>query len=116
MIRAMTLMTVAALGLWTIGFAADPPAQPKDAKEVKITGTMVCGACGLSETKKCSNVVQVKEGTKTINYFLDDKGTKEEYHEGVCGGGKIENVTVTGVVSEKDGKKFIKPSKVDVKK
>src|SRR3954469_13920600 len=99
MIRTMGLWMAAALGIWTVGFATEPLPQQKDAKEVKITGTMVCGACGLSETKKCSNVVQVKEGDKTVNYFLDDKGTKEDYHEGVCGGGKIENVSVTGAVS-----------------
>lgn len=90
--------------------------KPDDAKEVKMTGTLVCLACTLGEGKKCVNALQVKEKDKLVNYVLDDKGTKEDYHEEVCGGGKIENVTVTGIVSEKEGKKIIKPSKVDIKK
>jgi hypothetical protein len=85
------------------------------AKEVKLTGTLVCGACKLNESKKCTNVLQVKEKDKTINYWLTDKGNDEPYHEKVCGGGELKDVTVTGVVTEKDGKKTVKASKVDVK-
>ena len=80
------------------------------------SGTLVCGKCALKTTPKCINVLQVKEGDKTVNYFLDDKGNGESYHEGVCGGDKVEGVTVTGTVTEKDGKKYIKPSKVETKK
>lgn len=85
------------------------------AKEVKLTGTLVCGACKLNESKKCTNVLQVKEKDKTVNYWLTDKGNDEPYHEKVCGGGELKDVTVTGVVTEKDGKKTVKASKVDVK-
>jgi len=85
------------------------------AKETKLTGTLVCGACKLNESKKCTNVLQVKEKDKTINYWLTDKGNDEPYHEKVCGGGELKDVTVTGVVAEKDGKKSVKASKVDVK-
>lgn len=93
--------------------AADK-AEP--AKEVKLTGTLVCGKCALKATPKCSNVLQVKEGDKVVNYFLDDKGNGEPYHEGVCGGDKVEGVTVAGTVTEKDGKKYVKPTKVETKK
>ena len=103
------LTAVAVLGTaWT--------ATADDKKEVKLTGTLVCGKCSLKQTPKCSNVLQVKEGDKVVNYFLDDKGNGEDYHEGVCGGDKVEGVTVTGTVIEKDGKKYIKPSKVETKK
>ncbi|HJZ53732.1 MAG TPA: DUF6370 family protein [Gemmataceae bacterium] len=113
MIRAMLAVTAVVLAAWTFGTAAG---KPDEAKEVKMTGTMVCASCTLNETKKCVNVLQVKEKDKLVNYYIDDKGNKEDYHDGVCGGGKIENVTITGVVSEKEGKKWIKPSKVDIKK
>lgn len=93
---------------------ADDKADP--AKEVKLTGTLVCGKCSLKATAKCSNVLQVKDGDKLVNYFLEDKGNGEPYHEGVCGGDKVEGVTVTGTVAEKDGKKSIKPTKVETKK
>src|SRR5438067_11305939 len=111
----MLRLMVALIGLWAMGAVALSDDKPQG-KEVKLTGTMVCGSCGLNEAKKCANVLQVKEGTKTVNYWLDDKGNKEEYHEGVCGGGKVENVTVTGTVSDKEGKKWINPTKVHLKK
>jgi hypothetical protein len=107
MIR-LGLAAIVLLAFATTSFA-EPP------KTVKLTGTLVCGKCQLKTTPKCSNVLQVKEGDKLVNYFLDDAGTKEPYHEGVCGGDKVENVTVTGVVTEKDGKKMVKPSKVETK-
>lgn len=111
MIRVTIAAVAVSAGLWATGVVASA-----DDKEVKVTGTLVCGKCALKETAKCSNVLQVKEGGKTVNYYLDDKGMKEPYHEGVCGGDKIEGVTVTGTVTEKDGKKTLKPTKVETKK
>jgi hypothetical protein len=108
----MFALAVVAGALWSFASVA----SAEDKKEVKLTGTLVCGKCMLKETPKCSNVLQVKEGDKTVNYFLDDKGNKEDYHEGVCGGEKTEHVTVTGIVTEKDGKKWVKPTKVETKK
>lgn len=106
MIRAM--LVAVAFGV-SGSVSADEPAK---GKEVKLTGTMVCGKCSLGQTKACANVLQVKEGGKVVNYFFADKGNKEEYHENVCGDGKLPGVTVTGVVSEKDGKKTIKLTKI----
>ena len=93
-----------------------PPAAAADDKEVKVTGTLVCGKCQLKETAKCSNVLQVKEKDKVVNYYLIDKGNGETYHEGVCGGDKVENVTVAGKLTEKDGKKWVTPTKVEMPK
>ena len=86
-----------------------------DAKEVKLEGTLWCAKCGLKEVgvKKCTNAIQVKDGDKTVTYYLDDKGNGEDYHEGLCGGGKKEGAKVTGTVTEKDGKKWVKVSKVE---
>src|SRR5207249_9337519 len=66
----------------------------------------------LKETKKCVTAIRVKEGDKTVTYYLQDKGNGEEYHEAVCGGEKKKG-TVVGTVSMKDGKKWVKPSKVE---
>lgn len=110
MVRVTFLAAVVAVAGFAVGAWAD------EKKEVKLTGTLVCGKCALKATPKCTNVLQVKDGDKTVNYFLDDAGTKEEYHEGVCGGEKVPNVTVTGAVAEKDGKKVLKPAKVETKK
>jgi hypothetical protein len=83
-------------------------------KEVTLKGKISCAKCELKlkGVRKCQTVIQVQEDGKEVTYFFLDKGTKEEYHEAVCGGGKKDG-TVTGVVSEKDGKKWIKPSKVE---
>lgn len=88
----------------------------EEKKEVTLTGTLMCGKCGLKITPKCSNALQVKEGDKTVNYVLDDKGFDEPYHEEVCGDGKVEGVRVTGTVTEKDGKKWVKVTKFELPK
>ena len=85
-------------------------AQDKS-KEVTLKGTLLCAKCSLGKTSECTTAIQVKEGDKTVIYYLDDKGAGEEHHEPICGGSKKEG-TVTGTVSEKDGQKYIKPNKV----
>ena len=111
LILAAAAIAVVTAGVWTYGVA-----QAEEKKEVKLVGTLKCGKCGLKLTPKCSNALQVKEGEKVVTYILDDKGNREDYHEGVCGDGKIEGVTVVGTITEKDGKKWIKPTKVELKK
>jgi hypothetical protein len=84
-------------------------------KEVTLKGTIMCAKCALKEAKKCQTVIRVKEDGKEVTYYFDDKGNKEEHHAEVCGGAKKEG-TVTGTVFEKDGKRWIKPSKVEYAK
>jgi hypothetical protein len=89
-------------------------AQAQD-KEVTLKGTILCAKCALKDAKTCTTAILVKEGEKEVTYYFKDKGNKEDYHEEVCGGARKEG-TVTGTVSEKDGKKWITPKKVDYKK
>lgn len=98
----LTLLAFVAVG---VGAAED--------KEVTLKGKIMCAKCELKlkGVTKCQTVIQVKEGEKQVTYFFLDKGNQESWHEEVCGGGKKDG-SVTGVVSEKDGKKWIKPSKV----
>ena len=100
--------------------SADLPkaADKGDAKQVTLEGTLVCARCGLKEggVKKCTNALQVKDGEKTVTYYLDDKGSGEGYHEGLCGGGEKAGAKVTGTVTEKDGKKWVTAAKVVEKK
>lgn len=115
---ACAVFAVAAACLLASGSRAEDKKHQESAKETTLKGSLVCAKCTLKEkgVSKCTNAIQVKEGDKTITYLLDDKGTKESYHDDICGNGKKKEVTVTGIVSEKDGKKWIKPSKVEVKK
>lgn len=85
------------------------------ADDTTITGNMVCGKCTLHETDKCQNVVQVMEDGKTVNYYLKQNATAKDAHGPICQGGS-EKVTVTGTVKEKDGKKTMTASKIEVVK
>ncbi len=107
-LTGIVLTVLALVCLFTAGSrAAD--------KEVTLKGTIMCGKCELKQTKKCATLIKVKESDKDVIYWFDDKGNREEYHEEVCGGGKKEG-TVIGTVFEKDGKKWVKPSKVEYAK
>jgi hypothetical protein len=104
--RAIQLVVLAIVGLIFFSVAR------ADEKKVTLKGEIVCAKCELKEAKKCTTAVVVKEGDSHVTYYFDDKGSKEQYHEAVCGGGRKEG-TVIGYVSEKDGKKYIKPEKVE---
>src|SRR5947209_2381973 len=109
---AFTLLLVSMLGLiLAAGLRAE------DKKEVTLKGTILCAKCALKleGVTKCTTAIQVKEDGKDVVYLFDDKGAKEDYHEEVCGGGTKDG-TVTGVVTKKDGKLYIKPSKVEYTK
>jgi hypothetical protein len=101
MVSGLTVVFVLALGL-----------QAQEKKEVTLKGTLMCPKCELKDKdyKDCGNALQVKKDGKTETYYLDDKGKAEKYH--ACMKPK-ENVTVTGVVSEKNGKKVVKVTKID---
>jgi hypothetical protein len=93
-------------------FGTQAPAQDK---EVTLKGTILCAKCALKEAKTCTTAILVKEGNKDVTYYLKDNGDKETYHEEVCGGARKEG-TVTGTVTEKDGKKWIAAKKVEYAK
>lgn len=114
MIRSVLVLAALALGV-----VMSPAVRAEDKakeKEVKVTGSLMCAKCKLKMegVKTCVNALQVKEKDKTVTYLLDDKGVDEDYHE--CGGGEKKDVTVSGKLTEKDEKKTIKPTKVELKK
>jgi azurin len=90
-------------GIAGTAFAADT---------VTITGNMVCAKCVLHETKTCQNVVQVVQGTNTINYYLKQNDVSKAAHTPICGG-TSEKVTVTGTVKVKHGKETMTPTKIE---
>lgn len=86
-----------------------------EAKATTVEGKLVCTKCTLSETKGCEHAVKVKDGDKTITYYIvkaSEKGFKD-YHGKVCPAGSDLDVKVTGTVAEKDGKKTITNAKVE---
>jgi hypothetical protein len=107
----LAISLVAALALTGLFLGAARAAD----KEVTLKGTILCAKCELKETNKCVTAIKVKQTGKDVVYYFLDKGAKENYHEEVCGGG-VKEGTVVGVVSEKDGKKWVTPKKVEYTK
>jgi hypothetical protein len=81
-----------------------------DDKEVTLKGTITCAKCDLKQEKTCHTVIKVSEDGKDVVYYLDDAAGKKN-HKKICTEAK--KGSVTGKVSEKDGKKVITASKVE---
>ncbi len=84
-------------------------------KEVTVTGTITCAKCDLGTESKCTTVIKGKAtgSDKEEVYYFDEK-TGKDNHTKICKEAK--KGKVTGTVSEKDGKKTIKVSKVEFDK
>jgi hypothetical protein len=106
--KKLTLLIALLAGMAIVGATA-----ARAADETTITGSMVCGKCTLHLTPTCQNVVQVTVDGKTVNYFLKQNDVSKAAHDPICGGGS-EKVTVTGTIEEKDGKKTMTPTKIEV--
>ena len=97
------------LSLSAIVFAT---ALTASAEEVTLSGKATCAKCDLKTATKCQNVLQVTTAGKTTTYeLMGDKSTA--FHKQVCSESK--EATVTGTVSEKDGKKIITVAKIEAK-
>jgi len=82
--------------------------------EKTITGDGKCAKCALKETKECQNAVQVKEGDKTVTYYLVHNDVSKDFHDNICKGTK--KVKATGTVKEVDGKMQLTPTKIELVK
>jgi hypothetical protein len=100
------------LGLAVVlALVAGLQADDKDkGKEVTLKGTITCAKCDLKEADKCHTVIKVTKDGKDTVYYLDDKSSKKN-HKTICQEAK--KGSVTGTVSEKDGKKIITATKVE---
>ncbi len=100
------MFTLAILGTTVV-------AEDKKAEKKTLEGTLTCTKCALKETKVCGHALLVKEGDKEVKFYIADNGGKEPYHKHCCTADVP--AKVTGIVSEKDGKKTISEAKVEVK-
>ena len=82
--------------------------------EKTITGEGKCAKCALKETKSCQNAIQVKEGDKTVTYYLVQNDVSKKFHENICQ--ETKKVKATGTVKEVDGKKELTPTKIELVK
>ncbi len=85
------------------------------AADETYTGSIMCAKCTLkkADATKCQDVLVVKDGDKTTEYYVEKNAVAEKFGH-VCKDEK--SAVVTGTVSEKDGKKWITPSKMEEKK
>ena len=82
--------------------------------EKTVTGEGKCAKCTLKETDSCQNVVQVKEGDKTVTYYLVRNDVSKKLHDSLCKESK--KITVTGTVKEVDGKQQLTSTKIELVK
>lgn len=95
-------------------FALSPSsyaAAEEMAASVTLKGTATCAKCDLGTEKECASVLQVKEDGKTVTYHLTGKVDKV-WHKKICKTPK--EVKMTGTVSEKDGKKTLDVSEIEM--
>jgi hypothetical protein len=82
-------------------------------EEVTINGTVVCAKCTLKkgDAKECQDVLVAKDdkGVSSEYYIAANEVSKKFGH--TCKGESP--ATVTGDVTDKDGKKWIAPSKME---
>lgn len=103
------LAGLTAASLTTTTYAAS------DNATTTITGTALCAKCALHKTDHCQTVVQTTDNGKTVTYWLTGKEAKE-FHHNICTSQKGEKVTVTGKVTEKDGKEMLHVTKIKADK
>src|SRR5262249_41515572 len=100
----MVLVAVGAVA----AFSAGVQAEEKKGKEETITGEVQCAKCHMGEGDKCATVI--KAGDK-VYYF--DTASDKKYHKEICKAKK--EATVTGTVTQKDGKMVISVTKLEFK-
>ena len=106
-IARLALFAVLALGL-----AAGAPA----ADEVTLEGKVACAKCTLKkpDAKECQNVLVVTDAAgKDVEYYVTKNDVDAKFGE-VCM--ETPKATVTGVVSEKEGRKWITASRMEKKR
>ncbi len=84
------------------------------AADKTIKGEAQCGKCSLKETPACQAVVKVKDGDKTVTYYVEQNDVAKKTHGKICPAGSKAVFEVTGDVKEKDGKMVITPTKIEV--
>lgn len=92
-------------------FAEDAVSEDAVAEAVTLEGTATCPKCDLGTAEECGNVLQVKEGEKTVLYQLAGM-VDMDWHKKICKSSK--EVKATGTVTEKDGKKTLVVTKIEM--
>lgn len=106
------MKNIAKVGL-ALALAVGLAAAVQAGDETTVTGKVMCAKCALkkADAEKCQDVLVSKgEDGKVSEYYLEKTAALEAFGH-VCQGEK--SAVVTGTVSEKDGKTWLAPSKME---
>lgn len=92
-------------------FVAALTVSVQAAEDTILKGEAQCTKCAMHETDKCGCAIKTADGTV---YYAKNNAVAKEFHENICHG--PEKVIATGKVSEKNGKKVITLTKIEVDK
>jgi uncharacterized protein DUF6370 len=101
------------LGLAVALMLAFVATTARAADEVTVNGTIVCAKCKLkkADASKCQDVLVATDAQgATTEYYIAKNDTSEKAGHACTTETKA---SVTGTVSEKDGKKWITASKIE---
>ena len=103
-IALLSIIALASLGL---------SVQAADATKVEGQGT--CAKCDLKTADKCQNAIIVTGADgKKETLLCDANDVAKDFHKSICKG--AQKVTAEGVITEKDGKKTIALTKIELAK
>jgi hypothetical protein len=90
-------------------FVAFVTTSARAVDEQTIKGKALCTKCELHESAKCATAIRTEDGTL---YYAKDNDVAKAFHKNICQGPS--KVVAKGTVEEKDGKKIITLTKIDV--
>lgn len=109
------MKTIAKLGL-ALALAVGLVAAAGAGDETTVTGQVMCAKCTLkkADAKDCQDVLVTKDAAgKTTEYYVAKNDVAKAFGH-TCKGEKA--AVVTGTVTEKDGKTWITPAKMEAPK
>ncbi len=95
-----TFLTILSAGLLALSIG-------RAAEEKTYEGEMSCEKCNLNQAEACGDTLKVGE----VVYLVEEAG-KRKTSEHVCSG--TAKAKITGKIEERDGKKFLVASKIEV--
>ena len=116
-IALLSLIALASLGLSAQADDTAKKAELVAAASAKIAGEGTCAKCDLkiAGIDKCQNAIVVTGADgKKETLLCDANDVSKAFHSNVCKGAA--KVTAEGVVTEKDGKKTIALTKIELAK
>jgi type 1 fimbria pilin len=107
------MKTFGTLSLIACGLMLTGIARAAD-ETVTISGEAMCAKCELKLQDKCQTVIQVKEGDKTVSYYVAANDVAKAFHPEVCRAPA--DVKATGTIQTVDGKQILTASSIELTK